>query len=55
MATKLCRICVKNDYVVGGPMCAHTIIFKRLACVEVEDEDGWTFLVDDKFVLLVAQ
>ena len=55
MATQLCRVGVKDDYVVRGPVCAHTVVFKRLARVEVKDKESWPFLVDDELVLLVAQ
>ena len=55
MATKLCRVSVKDDYVIRGPVRAHTVVFKRLARMEVKDKESWSFLVDDELVLLVAQ
>ena len=55
MATKFCRVGVKDDYVVRGPVRAHTVVFKRLARVEVKDKERWSFLVDNELVLLVAQ
>ena len=55
MATKFCRVGVKDDYVVRGPVRAHTVVFKRLARVEVKDKERWSFLIDNELVLLVAQ
>ena len=55
MATKFCRVGVKDDYVVRGPVRAHTVVFKRLARVEVEHEDDRTLLVDDELVFFVTQ
>ena len=55
MAAKLRRIGFEDDYVVRGPVRPHSIVFKRFARVEVENEESWAFLIDDQFVLLVAQ
>ena len=46
---------IENDYMVGRPFGADTIVLKRFVCVEVEDEDSGALLIHNQFVFLVTQ
>ena len=53
--TKLRLIRIEQDDMVGGPLCADSVILERLVRVEVENKECRALFVGDKLVFLHSQ
>lgn len=55
MARELLGISIKQCEQIFGPSGADLSIFETLRCVEVENKNEITFLVDYQFIFLMCQ